>query len=142
MIPWAGFPETVWWHREASWQQASWHPQQHSMISRTPEKQAELPPQMAISLLLIRSTACDSQINIFIGSSEFQLDLLWMCTPPASACNHFLPFSNGFSQWFLVLRVLTPNHQGLHFPRGSYGIMQFVFREPCSPLKIYQSKRK
>ena len=115
MISWASFPEIVWWNREASWQQASWHPQQDFMIFGTHEKQAKLPPQMAISLLLIRSSVCDSEINIFIGSSKFQLDLLWTCSLPASVGNHFFHFYMGLANGSWCWKSSPPNNRDCTF---------------------------
>lgn len=132
MTSWASFPEIVWQNSEASWQQASWHPPQHFMISGTPEKQAKLPPQMAISLLFIRSSVYDSEINIFIGSPKFQLDLQWTCTSPASTDNNFFYFYMGLANSFWCSKSLPPSNRVelLHHT------VLFVFREPVSPHNI------
>lgn len=138
MISWASFSELIWWNREASWQRASWHPQQHFMIFGTHEKQAKLPPQMAISLLLIRSSVCDSEINIFIGSSKFQLSLLWTCILPASVGNHFFHFYVGLANGSWCWKSSPPSNRDCT-SQGEI-IVSFVLREPCSPHNIYQSK--
>lgn len=117
MISWASFPELIWWNREASWQQASWHPQQHFMIFGTHEKQAKLPPQMAISLLLIRSSVCDSEINIFIGSSKFQLSLLWTCILPASVGHHFFHFYMGLANGSWCWKSSHPQATRIAIPK-------------------------
>lgn len=62
-----------------------------------------------------------------------KLDLLWMCTPPASACNHFLPFLHDFSMVSGV-ESLNPQSPGISLSKGSYSIICFAFREPCFPL--------
>lgn len=105
----ANFPEIIWWNREASWQKPSWQPQQHFMIFGTYEKQAKLPPQMAICLLLIRSSVCDSEINIFIGSWKLHLDLLWAYLLPASVDNHFFLFYMGLASGSWCWKSSSPN---------------------------------
>lgn len=142
MISRANFPEIVWWNREASWQQASWHPQQHFMIFGTHEKQAKLLPQMAISLLLIRSSVCDSEINIFIGSSKSQPDLLWTCTLPASVGNDFFNFHMGLANSSWCWKSSPPKQQGLHFPRWSYCIIQALLSSGNPALLKISTKAK
>lgn len=136
MISWASFPEIVWWNREASWHQASWHPQQHFMIFGTHEKQAKLPPQMAVSLLLIRSSVCDSGINIFIGSSKFQLDLLWTGTLPASVGSHFFHFYMGLANGSWCWKS-SPQATGIALSK----VKLLHPSVSCSSQNIYQRKR-
>lgn len=86
VIPWAGFPEIVWWHRGlvAAGQLA---PSEHTLLSGSPGKQAELPPQMALILLLILSLPHQyfhRQLKIPAGSSVDVHSSSLCLEPPSS----------------------------------------------------------
>lgn len=114
-IPRAGFPEIVWWHKEgvAAGQLAPWAAH-HGLWS--PEEQAELPPQMAAASSSsapqpgtprsIFAQAAQNSSCSFCGCALLQ-------PLPGTILFHFdMALASGFCCW-----VLTPCHQGLHFPK-------------------------